>query len=115
MDDIIKQRMAELWARAPTKRKNVAPFVKVPLALAAKAAVAAASGQQMMVWIYLLHRSWKLQKATFAVPSGALRSFGISKEVKRRALRNFENVGLIIVERRTSKNPIVTMVNSVYG
>ena len=41
MDDIIKQRMAELWARAPTKRKNVAPFVKVPLALAAKAAVAA--------------------------------------------------------------------------
>jgi len=113
-DHPIKQRLAELEARAPAKRRKQQPFVKVPLKEAARAA--AASGcQQMMVWLYILHRSWKLQKASFAVPSGALRSFGISKEVKRRALRNLEAAGLIIVERHTCKNPIVTLVGSVYG
>jgi hypothetical protein len=114
MEDPIKQRLAELEARAPAKRKKQQPFVKVPLGPAAKAATASGC-QRMMVWLYLLHRGWKLQKASFAVPSGALRSFGISKEVKRRALRNFEAAGLITVERRTSKNPIVTLVDSVYG
>jgi hypothetical protein len=114
MDDPIKQRLAELRAVAPVKRKKQEPFVKVPLGLAAKAA-AACGCVQMMVWLYLLHRSWKLQKASFTVPSSALRNFGISREVKRRALRNLEGAGLIAVEWRMHKNPTVTMVGSVYG
>ncbi len=114
MDDWARRRRAELEAAVPVRRKKREPFVKVPLATAAEAA--AASGcSQMMVWLYLLYRSWKLQKPSFAVPSSALRNFGISREVKRRALRNFEGAGLIVVERRMHKNPIVTLVNSVYG
>ena len=38
MEDIVKQRLAELEARAPVKRRKQQPFVKVPLKEAARAA-----------------------------------------------------------------------------
>ena len=44
-----------------------------------------------------------------------MRSLGVGREVKRRALRDLEGAGLIFVERRARKNPIVTLVGSVYG
>jgi hypothetical protein len=114
MEDSVEQCLAELEARAPAKRKKQQPFVKVPLKEAARAA-GALGGQRMMVWLYLIYRSWQLQKASFAVPSGAMRSLGVGREVKRRALRDLEGAGLIFVERRARKNPIVTLVGSVYG
>jgi hypothetical protein len=119
MDGVQENQADADWAKVVgrnkphAKRKRQEAFAKVPLKQAARAA-ASCDGQRMMVWLFLLHRSWKLQRASFAVPSGALRCLGVGREVQRRALRDFEDAGLILVERRGRKNPIVTLVGSVY-
>jgi hypothetical protein len=110
MDDWAKQRLAELQAAAPIRRKKHQPFVKVPLALAAEAA-AATGGRRLFVWLWLLHRSWQCQTPSIVVPNIALRRYGISREVKRGALNDLEAAGLIVVEYRRHKNPIVTLLS----
>jgi hypothetical protein len=108
MDDFVQQKLAELEARAPAKRKKRDPFVKVPLQSAA-AAAKATGGQRFMVWLYLLHRSWFEKRTTVSLPNGALRKYGISRDIKRKALADLEAVGLVQVDRRPHKNPRVTL------
>jgi len=110
METWAKQRLAELEAAAPAKRKKTVPFAKVPLPLAAEAA-AATGGLRLFVWIWLLERSWRHQTRTVVVPNTALRQYGISREVKRSALNDLAAAGLITVEHRPYKNPIVTLLN----
>ncbi len=107
MDDAAaKQRLAELKAAAPVKHKRQ-PFVKVPMALAARAACATGS-QRMMVWLYVLHRCWQRQAPSIVLSNSALMAYGISREVKRQALKDLAAAGLIVVDYRPNKNPIVT-------
>jgi len=44
-----------------------------------------------------------------------LRRFGLTKFDKLRALRHLEAAGLIRVERRTNRNPLVTITNPNEG
>jgi hypothetical protein len=108
MDDWAKQRLAELHAAAPTKRKRVRSYVRIPLELAGQAA-AATGGKRMLVWMLILYRSWQRQNPTVVLPNTMLRKYGISREVKRRALKQLEAAGLIKVQWRSAKNPIVTL------
>jgi hypothetical protein len=108
MNEWARERRAELEAAAPTKRKKVAAFVKVPLAWAAKAA-AATNTRKAMVWIWLLHRSWERNSHTITVPNGALLKYGVPRETKRRALAELEAAGLIMIERRPRKSPTVKL------
>jgi hypothetical protein len=85
------------------------PFVQVPLALAARAA-AATNNQKMMVWLWLRHQAWKTRRKVVAAPNGVLTEYGISPDVKRAALRQLEAAGLIGIERRPRKTPIVTIL-----
>jgi hypothetical protein len=85
------------------------PFVQVPLALAAKAA-AGTNNQKMMVWLWLRHQAWKTRRNVVAAPNGILAKYGISPDVKRAALRQLEAAGLIAIERRPRKTPIVTIL-----
>jgi hypothetical protein len=111
MDDAAwATRMQELEAKAPVKRKKAAdPFVKVPLWWA-EAAAKATRTPKALVWIELLRVAWKTKRATFSLPSGRLAKAGVSKDMKGRALRELEVAGLITVERRNGKNPMVTIV-----
>ena len=108
MDDWAKQRLAELYAAAPPKQKRVRSYVQIPLDLAGQAA-AATGGKRMLVWVLILYRSWQQQTPTVVVTSTMLRKYGISREVKRRALEQLEAAGLLTVEWRAKKNPIVTL------
>jgi hypothetical protein len=83
--------------------------VKVPLWWITAAAKHARS-PATMVLIELLYASWKGGSSTFSLPNGRLAKLGISREIKRRVLRDLERSGLITVERRPSKSPIVTLV-----
>jgi hypothetical protein len=47
---------------------------------------------------------------TFPVPNGRLGKRGVDRRVKRKALAGLEAAGLITVERRRGKTPIVTLV-----
>ena len=108
MDDWAKQRLAELHAAAPAKRKKVRSYVQIPLKRAGHAA-AVTGGKRMLVWMLILYRSWQQQTPTVVVSNTMLRQYGISRETKRRALEQLEAAGLITVEWRATKNPIVTV------
>jgi hypothetical protein len=109
MDDWAKRRLAELHAAAPVKRKRPEPFVKVPLWWIAEAAKATRS-PTTLVLVALLHRSWKAKSLTFPLSNDFLEQHGISREVKRKKLRDLEAAGLITVERRHGRSPRVTLV-----
>jgi hypothetical protein len=83
-------------------------FVKVPLWWVAEAAKATRS-PTTLVLIELLHRSWKAKSLTFPLPNGRLSKSGVSRKVKCRVLRELEAAGLIMVERRHGKTPLVTL------
>jgi hypothetical protein len=109
MDDWMKNRMAELEAAAPIKRKKKAePFVKVPLWWATAAAKATRT-TKAPVWMRLLHLAWKGQQRTFCLPNGWLAEQGVSRFTKNRALKELEAAGLITIERRRRKSPRVTV------
>ncbi len=47
---------------------------------------------------------------TFTMANGWLEERGVSREIKRRALRDLEAAGLITVERSNRRSPRVTLV-----
>jgi hypothetical protein len=63
-----------------------------------------------MVCIELLHASWKAKSVTVSVSNKRLRKAGVSREIKRRVLRDLEAAGLITIERRRGCSPRVTLV-----
>jgi hypothetical protein len=89
-------------------RKNDA-FVKVPLWWAV-AASEATRDPAALVWIYLLHASWKEKSMTVPLPNGWLEQHGVGRKTKSRVLRDLEVAGLITVERSSRKSPRVTLV-----
>jgi DNA-binding HxlR family transcriptional regulator len=108
MNDWAKQRLAELHAAAPVKPKKPEPFVKVPLRWA-EAAAKATRTPGMLVLIELLQRSWKARSLTFTLPNRNLTKHGVNRKTKRQKLRDLEAAGLITVERRHGKTPVVTL------
>jgi hypothetical protein len=90
------------------KRSNA--FVKVPLGLALAAAKATPTSKGLLVWLLIVYRCWKEHQLTVTVTNEMVRKFGINRKAKTRALRNLERGGLITVEWRERKTPIVTLV-----
>jgi hypothetical protein len=103
------KRRRELEAAAPVKRKKVEPFVKVPMWWMA-AAAKATNNLKALVAVELLHAAWKAKSMTFPLPNGRLEKLGIHRETKRRAIRDLERAGLIMVERPTRKTAVITLV-----
>lgn len=109
MNEWPKKRIQELQAAAPVKGKKADPFVKMPLWWA-EAAAKATRTPKALVWVELLRVVWKTKSTTFSFPSGRLEKMGVSRHTKRRALRELAAAGLITIEWRNGKNPIVTVV-----
>ena|ERR1700724_3745625 len=84
-------------------------FVKVPLWWIERATYATRA-PQAFVCVWLLHLAWKTKSTTFPVPNGLLEARGVDRRMKRRALAALEAAGMITVDRRDSKTPIVTLV-----
>jgi hypothetical protein len=90
-----------------TKQKDA--FVKVPIWWGVEVAKATHS-PGMLVAVELLYRSWKAKSLTFLFPNGSLKKHGVSRKTKHWKLRALEAAGLIAVERRHGKTPLVTLV-----
>lgn len=109
------EREFQQFARAACKpspeklKKKREAFVKVPLWWA-QAAAKATRSPTTLVLIELLYASWKARSSTFSFPNVRLAALGISREIKRRVLRDLERGGLITVERRPRKSPVVTLI-----
>ena len=92
---------------APKDKRDV--FVQVPLWWAGEASQATKT-PAALVWVYLRHAAWKARSATFPLPNDYFKKHGVSREIKRRVLRDLEIAGLITVERRPRKSPLITLV-----
>ncbi len=92
------------------KRHRADSFAKMPLAWAAAAAKATKT-PQAMVWVVLQYMAWKASGETFPLSNVILAKHGVSREVKRRALAALESAGLIVVERRHGRAPLVTVID----
>jgi hypothetical protein len=104
-----KRRLAELYAAAPPKRKKTKPFAILDLAKAGRA-FAAMNCPKATVYAWLVHEARKTGKRTVPLPNGILARYGVSRETKRRALKQLAAAGVITVEQRPRKTPLVTLL-----
>jgi hypothetical protein len=92
-------------------RKRREQFVMMPMwwyeKLLSKPAIA---GTTILVALYLLHLDWKHHAKPFKLSNGMLEYDGISRHSKWRALTDLERRGLIIVQRRPKKSPIIRVL-----
>jgi hypothetical protein len=95
---------------ATPRRHRANSFAQVPLGWAAAAAKATKT-PRAMVWVLLQHMAWQNDRAAFSLSNAALAKYGVSREVKRRALAALEAAGLIRVERQHGRAPFVTLID----
>ena len=90
-------------------RKRGGPFVQVPLEWIEQAARLSRS-PATLVLMELLYASWRTKSQTFPLPSARLKQLGVSRDVKRRVLRDLECGRVIEVRRASRKIPTITLV-----
>jgi DNA-binding MarR family transcriptional regulator len=76
----------------------------------AGAAAKATKTPKALVWIRLRYLAWKAGSSTVLLSNVWLEKQGVTRSIKYRALRELEEAGLILVERRPHKSPRVTIV-----
>ena len=77
---------------------------------AARAGYLALGCPQALVWHYLHYRVWVTKSRTVTLPNATLKSWGVSRMRKSRALRKLEQAGLVRVESRPRRSPLVTLL-----
>jgi hypothetical protein len=103
---------AKLAAHVPAKiRKRRERFVMMPMWWIEKLGEAPlATGATHQVACYIVHLHWKHHGKPFKLPNGMLEYDGVSRQSKWRALPDLERRGLIKVERRPSRSPIIHLL-----
>lgn len=71
--------------------------------------VAALPGKALAIYLVVVLRSRLERSPTVPLTSAFLARFGLSPREKARALQHLEDAGLIAVERRPRRNPVVTL------
>jgi hypothetical protein len=116
-DDIDKLRLKPdgPQAKAPYVpariRKQRRQFIMVPwmwLEKLAKAPMANGAAHQV-AW-HLLYSHFKSRGKPFRLPNGWLRYNGIDRWTKWRCLNDLERRGLILIERRNRKSPVIRVL-----
>jgi hypothetical protein len=111
LDSIV---MPDEWSEAwkpfsPTKfSKRRRHFIRVPFDWLER--LGGAGGQVYALALHLLYLHWRAGGAQFKLPTKMLEFDGISRRTKWRALVELEGRGLISIERRRRKSPLVSLV-----
>jgi hypothetical protein len=98
--------------RKRTKR-TMDPFVKVPIGSLVAGSGVLRGTKQVLVWIYLHHKVWKDGNATVKIANQTLESWGVGRKEKYKALHSLKEAGLISIERRPRRSPLVTILTRV--
>jgi hypothetical protein len=100
----------------PIKRrtKRIKPFAQVELEETANAAKAMGT-PRALIFAMLKHLAWQSKGKPFPLTNAVLKKYGISREVKRKALVALEAKGLIRVERHRTRSPVVTWIVNEEG
>jgi hypothetical protein len=99
-------------AKAKPKRhgkrpKRIEPFLQIQHTAIKAGAKVLSSSKQLLVWLYIHHRMWADKSSAVVIANKALEAWGVSRRAKYAALINLERAGLIYVERRERKSPVV--------
>jgi hypothetical protein len=99
-------RLAKVPAKVQKRRDQ---FIMLPWVWFERLANADAHGRTYHVALYLLHLHWKGGRSGHPVklPNVGLRDVGVSRQSKWRALADLERLGLISIERRPNRSPLV--------
>ena len=98
----------ERLAVVPSKiQKRRLHFVQVPWDWFE--ALNGATGQTYRLAMYLLYLHWKNGGEPIKLANGMLRNDGVSRQSKWRALADLERRGLLSVERRRRRSPVVQL------
>ena len=96
------------WSGAKGNRITGRFLKKTPLDPLQRAA--RLPGQALQVYLAIRHRCDLRREQTVTLPADYLQTFGIGRDVKRRALAELETAGLIRVERLVGRTARVTLV-----
>jgi hypothetical protein len=109
LDNLRVQPGDARWAVVPKKiRERRQQFVKVPWTWIER--LGGAHGKTYAVAVRLLYLHWKGDGKPIKLANGMLAIDGISRWSKWRALEDLEWLGLIAIDRRQRKSPIITLV-----
>ena len=85
-------------------------FLKGPISMPWLEKAARLPGRALHVALAVRHQSALKRSSTVTLPNKQLVEFGVDRDTKRRGLAALEAAGLLIVERKPGRNPIVTIV-----
>jgi hypothetical protein len=92
------------------KVRRTEPFLQIPHKAIVAGSKVLRGTKQFLVWLYLFHRVWADKRRTVALPNQTLSTWGVGRREKYKALRKLEAAGLIAVEWRQRRSPIVTLL-----
>jgi hypothetical protein len=108
LEDLRLDPALEVRAVVPRKiQKRRRHFIRVPWTWMER--LNGASGQTYRLALCLLYMDWKDRGQPIKLANGMLRIDGIPQPTKWRALRNLERRGLITIECRPSRSPIIRL------
>jgi hypothetical protein len=86
-------------------KKRREQFALVPMSLWEK--LNDARGQTLRLIVYLIHMYWQGDYKPVKLANEIMEVNGVCREAKRRALHDLESRGVVIVDQRRRKSPIV--------
>jgi hypothetical protein len=104
-----------LRSTPPRLAKRKEKHVQVPLWMFDALVQAGAPGSTWAVLLFLLFESWRTESKTIKLPNQFAETLGISHDSKVRGLRELERLGVVKVDWRGKKSPLVTVLDGGTG
>jgi hypothetical protein len=99
----------EHWAVVPRKiQQQRRHFIKFPCIWEERLAHARCIATYRVA-LHLLYRHWRAGGRPFSLANELLKTAGVSRWAKWRALRELERLELITIERRSRKSPVISV------
>jgi hypothetical protein len=89
-------------------QKRREKFVQVPWLLI-DALAPHTTDKAWLVLFHILYEVWQKNGEPIKLPNGMLKRYGVSRHAKQLALAKLERLGIICVQRRGRKSPIITI------
>jgi hypothetical protein len=105
LPEMVRDRAVGLPKSIKKRRQQ---FVQVPLAWV-DILSRDSRDKTLVVLSHLLHLDWKQGGGQIKLPNGFLGMIGVGRGAKWRVLNKLESVGIISIERRGRKSPIIVV------
>ena len=92
------------------RERRTEPFLQIPHGAIVAGSKVLRGTKQFLVWLYVFHRVWADKRNTVVVANQTLSVWGVGRREKYKALRLLEEAGLISVEWRQRRSPLVTLL-----